>query len=1212
MSSVRRIAAKYLPNSLKREIKWLLGESVDRQRVLERQDLSLTEEKPAIEKLAARTSSGPLVSVVVPVYNVQDYLEECLDSIIAQTYKHLQVIIVDDGSTDNSLDIARNVAKRDRRLKVFTKGNAGLGAARNTGVEHASGAYVVFADSDDVVPPDAYQSMVSSLEKTGSEFATGSLYRFTGNDKSVPVWCQKLHAEDQLATNISQYAAGLVNVYAWNKMYRKSFWDRLAMDYPEGIRYEDQEPSTKMFLLAEKFDVLKQEVYGYRVRDDQSSITQNKHVLKDIEDRISVIRSTSHIIDGYASPEVREAWVEKLIRYDVMPYIRAGLGGDTAYRHRVFELCDLVYRFAANNGFGEAPSKVRSAMSAILSNGWEGLSESILFNDETGAHIPASFERDRLVLDSPIMDLIEQEYSDFGGLLTLDETKVVAVAHEIVAADSEQLIVTGAAFIKTLSVPDLQADSEIRVWAVNRESGVRVPAIVDRCSSPWVTAWSQSKWCDYSGAGFVAKLNVTAMRSALGADYATRRNSTWELFFEVRYAGVVRVGNLDRVVGGSFASVLGRELEFGSRNVTWSTQSDAIEFSINSSDVKLKVQESNDRLLVLEASGPKAGSIKSAKIVRRGKSIAVPTQRVSGTGSVLLAVPTSKLNRDIHESWNLDILGDRSEKLAVTVLERECSAATVTDFDLTVSSRARAQITSNPPVLSVTELFGDGDCLVVKGTANVSLEYIQDSVLFLQSGSHKTHPAVLRWNENRFTAFLKLDHLASEAGRLPFLGYSLRHLSVGRERAVQVQSSTYVGALPQEFVTTNYRVRASVTKFGNCWLNLSAPLKDDESGAFNQKQLQSDFGRRSVVADQRVVVFNAYLGERVTDSGKQIVEDIMDRGLELELYWTVATPAVAVPEGVHKIVQNSKAWYELLSVAGTIFHNIYFDPWFKLREDQRFVQTWHGTPLKTIGHTYWEQIGRSAAWVDRMDQQAESWTHLISPSDYNSEIVIRESGFKGQLLEFGYPRNDILARKEPARILREETRAKLGIVPGDTAVLYAPTWRDSLSAQSWKAAMVNFLDLPSFENQLGDRFVTLVRGHGHNERFGSKVKESERIIDVTTYPEINDLYLAADVIITDYSSVMFDAVVAEKPLIFFVPDLDAYMNNGRGMYTDLRRIAPGPVVFTQHELAEIISDRKTLQEMVTEDSYKHFVAKFAGLDDGNAGNRVIDELWPTE
>lgn len=1210
MSSFRKTVARVLPPRFKNRLKIAFPTLVSRP--AETSDTSSIASAANTVGDRAKLTGKSLVSVIVPVYNVEDYLEECLESIVKQSYKNLQILLINDGSTDGSLDIARAFAKRDKRIRVITKENAGLGAARNTGVENATGKYIVFSDSDDIIPKDAYKDMLTALEHSGSDFVTGTIYRFSKKGRDVPLWCQKLHAENRYGITIEEYAEGLVNVYAVNKMYRRTFWDRLEMGYPEGVRYEDQEPSTKIFLLAKKFDVIHADVYGYRQRDDNSSITQNKHLIKDVEDRLNVVKSTAEVVLNHASPQIREAWISKILRYDLMPYVRTALDSDENYRQHVYELCKFIYEAGKQYGYAEAPVKVRAAVSAVLSHSWDSLAEAILFNDEMGSHLRATFEGGKLYLDSPIIQNIEEQYRAFGLLLTEDESKIVGVAQCIYGVDENELVIVGSAIVKTLDTGDSQESVQLKVWAVNLDTNIRVPARIQRRRHDWTTRWAQGRWCDYDGAGFEARVNVLGMRSTLGSNFSVRDTSRWEILIEASYQGLVRYGKLDRVMGGSFASVQGSELELAGRHVTWQLQNGVIEFSVASSDITLSINRTQDKVLVLEAAGLLSRQISTAKIVRRGHSYDVPTHVAPGTTSSLLAIPIDKLNENCHESWNLEVYGKNGDLLDITLASgAEAERYFNGDFLLTSSSRNRVQITSNPPVLSVSSFELDETHLIVRGISYSQDIENQPAALYIQSGALTSPHAPISWQGGVFTALVDLRNEDENAPYLPYLGFSLRHLDgQGRDRAVRLTSDVFKQVLPMEGTTSNYRLRASVTKFGNTWINLSAPLDDTEFGPYQQKRLQEQFARLEVDVDPQIVVFNAYLGERVTDSASQIASDLLTSQNNLELYWTVSTPAVQVPDGVRKIVQNTSQWYELLARAGTIFQNIYFDPWFTRREGQRFVQTWHGTPLKTVGRSYWEQIGRSTSWIDRMTRQAQSWTHLISPSRYTSEILVKETGFTGELLEIGYPRNDVLAREEQASRIRQYTREKLGIQDWQKVVLYAPTWRESLAKQSWKAAMVNFIDMPTFEKQLGSGYVTLVRGHGHNERFGSKTKESANVKDVTTYPEINDLYLAADVIITDYSSVMFDAVVAKKPLVFFVPDLESYMNSGRGMYTDLRRIAPGPVLFEQHELVDVILDTPELETMVHSRKYQEFIAEYAPFDDGFAGSRAVERLWP--
>jgi len=223
------------------------------------------------------------------------------------------------------------------------------------------------------------------------------------------------------------------------------------------------------------------------------------------------------------------------------------------------------------------------------------------------------------------------------------------------------------------------------------------------------------------------------------------------------------------------------------------------------------------------------------------------------------------------------------------------------------------------------------------------------------------------------------------------------------------------------------------------------------------------------------------------------------------------------------------------------------------------------------------------------------WDVLLSQNHHSSEIFATAYDWDGPILEEGYPRDDPLTVADGSEI-----RARLGVGADKTAILYAPTWRENLTA------MVTFLDLERLCRDLGSDYVVLLRGHSRTIEFGESV-DVPGVIDVTTYPEITDLYLAADALVTDYSSVMFDYSVTRRPMIFFTPDMAAYRDALRGTYFDLAELAPGPVLSTQDEVTEAIRALQTQGERYRE-RYERWHERFNRYDDGHSGERVVARL----
>ncbi len=275
----------------------------------------------------------PLLSVVVPVHNVEAWLEDCLRSVAEQTLDAIEVVMVDDGSTDASGRIAAEFAARDERFRLVRQENAGLSAARNTGVRHTTPTvpYLAFADSDDVVVHDAYERMTASLEATGSDLVTGNVWRLTGQGRQQ-AWQYRWLTGPRPRTHITRDPRLLADRVAWNKVFRRSFWDAHAFAFPEGRLYEDTPVMIPAHYLAESVDVLAEHVYYWRVRE--GSITRRRTDVQGVRDRIAACEQVSAFL-GERDAAQRRAYDASCLRDDFGYFLDGLPMGGEAYR-RVF------------------------------------------------------------------------------------------------------------------------------------------------------------------------------------------------------------------------------------------------------------------------------------------------------------------------------------------------------------------------------------------------------------------------------------------------------------------------------------------------------------------------------------------------------------------------------------------------------------------------------------------------------------------------------------------------------------------------------------------------------------------------------------------------------------------------------------------------------------------------------------------------------------
>lgn len=245
-----------------------------------------------------------LISVIVPVYNVEKYLERCLDSILRQTYTNLEILVIDDGSKDNSGKICDEYEAKDSRIKVIHKINGGLSDARNAGLKIATGEYIGFVDSDDYIADDMFETLYNLSENNSADISIVSFYEIykdkiigVRNDKTLTKMTKEEALKELLIdTNIQSYA--------WNKLFKKELFE--GLNFPVGKNFEDIATTVLLFEKAENVVVLQEPKYYYLRRDDSIIGHRNS---KTYIDYLEVIYDKyMYLKDKYPNIEVYNAY----------------------------------------------------------------------------------------------------------------------------------------------------------------------------------------------------------------------------------------------------------------------------------------------------------------------------------------------------------------------------------------------------------------------------------------------------------------------------------------------------------------------------------------------------------------------------------------------------------------------------------------------------------------------------------------------------------------------------------------------------------------------------------------------------------------------------------------------------------------------------------------------------------------------------------------
>jgi CDP-glycerol glycerophosphotransferase len=409
-------------------------------------------------------------------------------------------------------------------------------------------------------------------------------------------------------------------------------------------------------------------------------------------------------------------------------------------------------------------------------------------------------------------------------------------------------------------------------------------------------------------------------------------------------------------------------------------------------------------------------------------------------------------------------------------------------------------------------------------------------------------------------------------------------------------SRDLIDRLPTVDSRPDIRMRLELARRDGMRMRVTRPRLESEYGSYHQSILFERYAHGDF-PPLDAVYFESFFGRNATCNPRAMDREIARRRPELPRYWSVDDMSIIVPEGATPLVIGTEEWWKIRETARWIVTNEWLRTRYVKKAFQTVLQTWHGSMYKKIGL---DRSKKGRTHLQRARLERSSWDMFLSQNSDTTPIIRRAYDFPAGVIESGYPRNDELRDPDPGRVAA--IRDLLDIAPGNTVVMYAPTWREIGQED------VELLDVVELSDRLGPGFTFLQRGHVRTLDLAAVVRH-DNVIDVSTHPQINDLYLAADLLITDYSSMMFDYSVTRRPMIFYTPDLDEYTDpKVRGVYFDLEEVAAGPVVRSPEEVVELLGTIDTWAPTYA-DRYAAWTKRFNHADDGHAAERAVDALF---
>lgn len=367
--------------------------------------------------------------------------------------------------------------------------------------------------------------------------------------------------------------------------------------------------------------------------------------------------------------------------------------------------------------------------------------------------------------------------------------------------------------------------------------------------------------------------------------------------------------------------------------------------------------------------------------------------------------------------------------------------------------------------------------------------------------------------------------------------------------------------------------------------------------------------------DGKLVYFQTFSGRGYSDSPKAMYEYMLksDEYRDFRFVWSFKEPEkysfLKENDRTSLVKFRTRADNKALRKAKYWITNYRMLNHQYPRKGQIYVQCWHGTPLKRLGYDLESSdnvMNSSSEIRSKYRSDAKRFTYILSPSPFCTEKFasawnLVKTKQTGKIIEEGYPRNDRLINTDAEE--RRRIRKELG-VDGKKVILYAPTWRDNQHTSGEGYTYKTEVDFDMLKRELGGEYVILFRAHYLVANSFDFARYDGFIRDVSNHPDINDLYIAADILVTDYSSVFFDFANLARPVVFYMYDLEQYANELRGFYLSLDEL-PGPIVKDEPAL---IDEIKKADAWEPDEKYRQFVKRFNPYEDGASSERVLARI----
>lgn len=1139
------------------------------------------------------------ISVIIPIYNVEEFLEECLDSVAGQTKDKLEVLMVDDGSTDCSGEIAQKYSNIYENFKYLPKKNGGLGNARNYGVPYANGEYIIFLDSDDIVPPDAYQKMYDKAKKYDSDMVIGRVWRFNSKKKWTSWLHERAFSDFEVKTHILKNPNLIYDTTSWNKLIKRSFYLENNFKFPENILYEDIPVTIPMHFLANNVAMVPDVCYLWRVRDGASkSITQQRDDLKNLLDRLTIMRMlddfyTKNVTNERANFEKNYKW----LFLDLKLYVNQCL---YVPEKRADEIIDILYDYIHNNidisVIRRLPAIDRAKYKLILKKDREGLIKLLEYEKESYQYLHVRKKGEHYIGEFP-HNIIPKEEADMTEGLRRQFLKQ-SLYKEIENSDGK-LVLRG--FIYLPKVASNRPDSQkLTAYLYNEETDVRKPLKIKTVKDTHPTRKDgrkinfkdkKYKHVNYNWTGYELEIDFNELdfsESILGP------NKIDIIYERENYKKRTFLGKPTKHVRRSAQSIL-ENVKDHQVSIDFDVTGEIVINIFKVAADIVDVYNKQDNLILkmgkitkdiyLDQNGEKN------VLKRENHELILPTADIRKEGYLRIApgkheivaftkaqnVFLEKKNEQIEVGLNLQKeLVVRKKARIEPVMENIKMAEDHVDIEIRMSKLAELSADLDNRALLVVRdpLFED----VILDACNLEEKdkdfYLKFTIDF------KNQEAM----QNMYESERKFEILFTQRDS------SKKYYSIAT--AVREYYFVYTTETRKFILRNQEGYFTFATK--KAWPATQA-TKQRRDLLFNT--FYPVF--RKLPIKKKYVVFESMWGDKFSCNPRHIYEYMQKYYPDYTCIWSLKDECTPISGKGIRVRRLSLKYYYYMAVAKYLINNANFDNAYQKRSEQVEIQTMHGTPLKTLGVDVPGELTTKKSYNDFI-KRCKRWDYLVVQSERAGNIVSKCYPVGTPLLKSGYPRTDMLFSMNNERDIRK-LKEKMKLPVDKKVILYAPTWRVRNKFEL-------MLDIEKMKEELGDEYVLLLRLHYFSAAGFQMPQEGEGFVyNFTEYQCVEELYLISDIMITDYSSVMFDYSILNRPILFYVYDLEEYRDNLRGFNLDLEKEAPGPLIKNSEELINAI---KNIRDVAKEydGALQTFRESFNGYECENSAQKVVEAM----